>query len=76
MILVYIYFKMCRSTKRFVSFLRLIYFFRSNVHVCFQLVPFVREHIWHNTLLMGYSMKVEFTSVCSLDGFSVSYGFI
>ena len=33
------------------------------IYVCFQLVAFVREHMWHKALLMGYSMKLELTLV-------------
>ena len=35
--------------------------------VCFQLVAFIREHIWHNALLMGYSMRLALTLVRSLS---------
>ena len=45
---------MSRSMKRFVFFR--IYLFCSNIHVYFELVAFVREHIWHKALLMGYSL--------------------
>ena len=30
------------------------------------LIAFVREHIWHTALFMGYLMRVELTRVCSL----------
>ena len=35
--------------------------------VCFQLVAFVREHMWLKALLMGYSMRLELTFVSSLN---------
>ena len=44
-----IYFKIGRSTKRFVFF-EFIYFVLTYVlyiYVRFQLVAFVREHVWH-----------------------------
>ena len=43
-----IYLKIGRSTKRFV-FLNLFILFLHTcyVYVCFQLVAFVREHVWH-----------------------------
>ena len=62
-IYIYIFSKIGRSTKRFVIF-EFIYSFSSNIRVCFQFVAFVREHIWHKALLMGYSMKLELTCVC------------
>ena len=40
----------------FILFLHACY-----IRVCFQLVVFIREHIWHKALLMGYSMRVEIT---------------
>ena len=51
---------------RFVFF-KFIYFVL--ICVCFQLVAFVREHIWHKALLMGYSMRLELIFVCSLNVF-------
>ena len=65
---------MSRSMKRFVFLLGFIYLFCSYIRVCFQLLAFVREHIWHKALLMGYSMKLEFTCVCSLNGFKLVMG--
>ena len=53
--------------KRFVFFR--IYLFCSYIHVCFQLVAYVREHLWHKVLLMGFSMRLELTHVCSLNDF-------
>ena len=72
-IYIYIYIKMGRSTKRFEFFS--IYLFISFLHICFQLDAFVTEHIWHKTLLMGYSMRFELTRVCSLNGFHFVKGF-
>ena len=40
---------MNRSTKRFV-FLRIIYLFYSYIRVCFQLIAFVRELMWHKAM--------------------------
>ena len=48
-----------------------IYLFCSYVRVCLQLVIFVREHIWHKTLLMRYSIRLELTRVCSLSDFQL-----
>ena len=59
------------STKRIVFFDRVIYLSRSYIHVCFQLVAFAREHIWYKAVLMGYSMRLELTCVCSLNGFQL-----
>ena len=71
---IYIYVKMSRCSKRFVFFLGFIYLFYSYILVCFQLVAFVREHIWHKAFLMGYSMRLELTGVCSLNGFQLVIG--
>ena len=49
----------------------LIYLFCSDIRVCFQLVAFVRENIWYKALLMGYSMRLELTLVCSLNDFQL-----
>ena len=67
------YFKIGRSTKRFVFFL-FIYLFCSYLRVCSQLVAFVREHICHKVLLMGYSMRLAPTRVCSLNDFQLVMG--
>ena len=64
---------MSRSMKRFVFFR--IYLFCSYIHVCFQLDAFVREHVWHKALLMGYSMRLELPPVCSLNGFQLVMDF-
>ena len=37
--------------------------FCSYIRVCFHLVAFVKEHIWHKALLMSYSMRLELTRV-------------
>ena len=50
----------------FYFFLEFIKPFCSYIRVCFQLVTFVREHVWHKALLMEYSMRLEFARVCSL----------
>ena len=68
----YIYIKTGRSTKRFV-FLEFIYLFCSYIHVCFQLVAFVRKHIRYKALLIGYSLGLELTRVCSLDDFQLAF---
>ena len=65
---------MRRSTKRFVFFLGFVYLFCSYICVCFQLVAFIREHIWLKALLIGYSMRLELTHVCSLNGFQLVMG--
>ena len=65
---------MSRPTKRFVFFLGFIYLFRSYIRVYFQFVAFVKEHIWYKALLMGYSMRLELTLVCSLNGFQLVMG--
>ena len=48
-----------------------IYLFCSYIHVCFQLVAFMREYIWHKALLMEHSMRLELTSVWSLNDFQL-----
>ena len=58
----------------YLYFLEFIYLFCSYIHVCFQLVAFVREHIWNKALLMGYSMRLELTSFCSLNDFQLVMG--
>ena len=59
-IYIYIYIKIGRSTKRF-EFFEFIFFFLLTcyIYVCFQLVPFVWEHVWHKAFLMVYSMRLE-----------------
>ena len=34
-------------------------------YICFQLIAFIREHMWHKALLMGFSMRFELTLVSS-----------
>ena len=55
------------STKGFI-FLRFIYSFCSYIHVCFQRVAFVREHICHKAVLKAYKMRLELTHICSFNG--------
>ena len=66
------------STKRFVFFKIYLfisfYLFHSYIRLCFQLIAFVREPIWHKALCMGYSMRLEFTRVWSLNGFQLVMG--
>ena len=38
-------------------------------YVCLVLVYFVTEYVWHKALLMKYTIRLEFTRVCSLNGF-------
>ena len=65
---IYIYIKMSGSMKRFVFFR--IYLFILFLHTCmFQLDAFIREYVWHEALLMGYSMRLELTRVHSLNVF-------
>ena len=52
-------------------FLEFIYSFCSYIRAGFQLNAFVREHVWHKAELMGYSMRLEFTCACSLNGFQL-----
>ena len=59
------------SPRRDLNFLEFIYLFHSYRRVYFQLVAFVKEHIWHKALLMGYSMRLELTRVCSLNYFQL-----
>ena len=73
-LLTYIYFKMNRSTKRFIFFKVLfIYFVLTHMYVSSLLLSL--EHVWYKALLMGYSMKLELTHVCSLNGFQLVMGF-
>ena len=79
-----IYFKVRRTTKRFVFF-EFIYFVLTYlfiyiyiyIYICFQLVAFVREHMWHKAFLMGYSMRLDLTLVSSVnDSWSVKLVYI
>ena len=58
-------FKMNRFTKRSLSFFR-IYLYCSYTRVCFQLVAFVREHMWHKAMRIVHLMRLELTLVCLL----------
>ena len=58
--------------KRFVFF-EFIYFC-SYIRVRFQLVAFIREHIWHKSSLMTFSMRLELTCVFSLWDFQLVMG--
>ena len=49
-------FKMNRSTQRFVFFKEL---FCSYTRVCFQLVAFVREHMWLKAIWIGHPMRLK-----------------
>ena len=58
------YFKMNRSTKRFV-FLK-NYNFRSYMSICFQLVAFVKGQIWHQAIRMEHKMRLKlYVSLCN-----------
>ena len=46
-----------------------LFLYTCYICVCFQLVAFVREHMWYMALLMGYSMRLELTLVCRLNVF-------
>ena len=80
----YIIFFCCWSKERNIlkwvgpqrdSYFFRIYLFCSFICVCFQLIAFVREHVWHKALLMGYSMRLELMTVCSLNCFHFGMGF-
>ena len=44
------------------------------MRVFFQLVAFIREHIWHKALVMRCSMRLEIIRVCSLNSFQLVMG--
>ena len=71
---IYIYIQMNRSMKRFV-FLRIIHLFCSYICVCFQLVAFIREHMWHKAMCMGYLMKPKLKRCLLVECFSYLHGF-
>ena len=49
----------------------------SYIYVCFQPVAFIREHMCRKVLLIGYTMRLELTLVCSLNAFQLVWaGFI
>ena len=56
---------------RFEFFLGYIHLFCSYIHVCFLLVAFIGGHIWHKVLLMGYSVGLQLSHICSLNGFQL-----
>ena len=73
---IYIYFFLeWVSPQKDLYFLGFIHLFCSYIHVCFQLDAFIREHVWHKALLMGYSMRLELTHACSLNGNQLVMGF-
>ena len=55
------YFKMNMSIKRFV-FLK-NHLFCSYIRLCFQLVAFAREHMWHKAIWMGHAIRLELSHV-------------
>ena len=60
-IILYYYSKISRSVERF-AFFEFIYFvltYALYIWVCFQLVAFVREPVWHKAFWMGYSMRLD-----------------
>ena len=63
----HIFFSMSRSTKRCVFFYDLFCLY---IRVCFQVAAFVRKHICHKVLLLGYPTRLELARVCSLMVFS------
>ena len=60
------------SQRRYLYFFGFIYFILTYVYI-FSLFLSL-ENIWHRALLMGYSIKLEFTRVCSLNGFHLVMG--
>ena len=54
--------------KRFVFLNLYILFLHTRyIYVCFQLVDFVRENMWHKAFLIGYSMRLELTLVSCIN---------
>ena len=51
------YIKINKSTNRFVFSKN--YLFCSCIHVCFQPVAFVREHMWHKAIWIGDPMRLK-----------------
>ena len=67
------YSKIGRSTKRFAFFR--IYLFSLFLHTCmFPASYFVRKYIWHQVLLMGYSVRLELTRAYNLNDFQLVMG--
>ena len=73
---VYIYILKWVGPQRDLYFLGFIYLFILFLRTCmFPVDAFIREHVWHKALLMGYSMRLELTCVCNLNGFQLVMGF-
>ena len=68
------YFKIGRSTKRFVFIYLFIYLFILFLHSYIRVVASVREHIWLKALLMGHSVRLELTCVSTLIHFQLVIG--
>ena len=70
-IYIYIYIKIDRSTKIFVFF-EFIYLFILFLHTCMLSACCFRQRTYMaQDLLMGYSMRLELTRVCSLNNFQL-----
>ena len=69
-IYIYIYIYILRVHEDICIFLNLFILFLHTcyIYVRFQLVAFVREHMWHKALLIGDSMRLELTVVSSIKG--------
>ena len=52
------------------------YLFHSYMHVCFQLVAFVSEHMRHEAIWMGYPMRLKLTCVGLSHWVLYSYGLV
>ena len=50
-----------------------ILFLHTYIYICFQLVTFVREHVWHKASLMEYLMRLELTLVFAQSAGAVEY---
>ena len=57
-----------------ICLVRIDLFILSYIRVYFQLDGFVREHVWHKALFMGYSMRRELSHVSCLNGFHTYLG--
>ena len=56
------------NISKLIGLLRDLYFLknyllRTYIRVCFQLLDFVGEHMWHKAILLGHPMRFEFTRV-------------
>ena len=69
-----LYFKIVRSSKRFVFIL--IHLFCFYVRFIYVYIAFVREYMWRKALLMECSMRLELTLFHSLNFFRLFVGFI